>query len=163
RVRDLSRDLAVSGLENEGGVDVAVRSFRADGPLADKRGRILRRRGAGFRFVLCGRRQSGGNPKRRGNADGEQRVHVRTLWGNTRVQISPYPISSASAPRREIEEASRRLGLAEALGIQSVPNRTLWQAALVRAHQSRVVVYDTLFVELAVRERVPFVSFDAEL
>src|SRR5206468_9318875 len=44
-----------------------------------------------------------------------------------------------------------------------VANRTLWQAALVRAHQSKIAVYDTLFVELAVRERLPLVTFDAAL
>jgi len=44
-----------------------------------------------------------------------------------------------------------------------VPNRTLWQGALVRAHQSKVAVYDTLFVELAARERLPLATFDAAL
>jgi predicted nucleic acid-binding protein len=62
-----------------------------------------------------------------------------------------------------IDEAANRLTLADGLGIHVVPNRTLWQAALVRAHQSRVAVYDTLFVELAVRERLPLVTFDAAL
>jgi predicted nucleic acid-binding protein len=63
----------------------------------------------------------------------------------------------------DLDEAARRLALAEALGIQTVPNRALWQGALVRAHHSRVAVYDTLFVELAVRERLPLVTFDAAL
>ena len=62
-----------------------------------------------------------------------------------------------------IEEAANRLTLADGLGIHGVPNRTLWQAALVRAHQSKVAVYDTLFVELAVREKLPLVTFDAAL
>ena len=44
-----------------------------------------------------------------------------------------------------IEEAITRLALADSLGILAVPNRTLWQGALVRAHQSGVAVYDTLF------------------
>lgn len=35
--------------------------------------------------------------------------------------------------------------------------------ALVRAHESGVAAYDTLFVELAVRERLPPATFDAAL
>lgn len=62
-----------------------------------------------------------------------------------------------------LEEAGNRLTLADALGIHVVPNRTLWQGALVRAHQSKVAVYDTLFVELAVREQLPLATFDATL
>jgi predicted nucleic acid-binding protein len=62
-----------------------------------------------------------------------------------------------------IEDAVNRLTLADGLGIHAVPNRTLWQAALVRAHQSKVAVYDTLFVELAVRQGLPFATFDAAL
>jgi predicted nucleic acid-binding protein len=62
-----------------------------------------------------------------------------------------------------IEEAAHRLTLADGLAFHVVPNRTLWQAALVRAHHSKVAVYDTLFVELAVREKLPLVTFDAAL
>lgn len=62
-----------------------------------------------------------------------------------------------------LEEAGNRLTLADGLGIHAVPNRTLWQGALVRAHQSKVAVYDTLFVELAVREQLPLATFDAAL
>ena len=59
-----------------------------------------------------------------------------------------------------IDEAAKRLILADGLGIHSVANRTLWQGALVRAHEANVAVYDTLFVELAVREQVPLATFD---
>jgi predicted nucleic acid-binding protein len=62
-----------------------------------------------------------------------------------------------------LDEASRRLTLASNLGIHSVSHRTLWQGALVRAHQSGIAVYDTMFVELAVRERLPLVTFDSAL
>ena len=62
-----------------------------------------------------------------------------------------------------IEDATSRLTLADGLGIHSVPNRTLWQAALVRAHRSRVAVYETLFVELAARQQLPLATFDAAL
>ena len=73
------------------------------------------------------------------------------LWMATRHQILT------------IEEAIARLALADSLGIHAVPNRMLWQGALVRAHQSGVAVYDTLFVELAARERLPLATFDAGL
>ena len=59
-----------------------------------------------------------------------------------------------------LDEAAKRLTLADGLGIHSVANRTLWQGALARAHESNVAVYDTLFVELAVREQVPLATFD---
>ncbi len=62
-----------------------------------------------------------------------------------------------------IEEAAARLNLANGLGIFTVPNRTLWQGAFMRAHQSGVAVYDTLFVELAAREQMPLATFDAAL
>jgi predicted nucleic acid-binding protein len=62
-----------------------------------------------------------------------------------------------------LEEAGNRLTLADGLGVHVVPNRTLWQGALVRAHQSKVAVNDTLFVELAVREQLPLATFDATL
>ena len=62
-----------------------------------------------------------------------------------------------------LEEAAARLMLADGLGIHSVSNRSLWQGALIRAHQSNVAVYDTLFVELAAREHLPLATFDAAL
>jgi predicted nucleic acid-binding protein len=62
-----------------------------------------------------------------------------------------------------LHEAAKRLTLADGLGVHAVSNRTLWQGALVRAHQTNTAVYDTLFVELAVREQLPFATFDAAL
>jgi predicted nucleic acid-binding protein len=62
-----------------------------------------------------------------------------------------------------LDEAAKRLTLADGLGVHAVPNRTLWQGALVRAHQTNTAVYDTLFVELAVREQLPLATFDAAL
>lgn len=62
-----------------------------------------------------------------------------------------------------LDDAAQRLTLVDGLAIHTIPNRTLWQAALVRAHASNVAVYDTLFVELAVRERLPLATFDRAL
>jgi predicted nucleic acid-binding protein len=61
------------------------------------------------------------------------------------------------------EEGPKRLALAARLGIHSVPSRTLRQGALVRAVSSGVAVYDTLFVELAVRQELPLTTFDRKV
>jgi predicted nucleic acid-binding protein len=76
-------------------------------------------------------------------------AHV--LWMATRHKIL------------SLDDAANRLTLADGLRINAVPNRTLWQGALVRAHQANIAVYDTLFVELAVREQLPLATFDAAL
>lgn len=56
-----------------------------------------------------------------------------------------------------------RLGLARRLGIESVATSALSQGALLRAIESGVSVYDTLFVELAARAACPLVTFDKAL
>jgi predicted nucleic acid-binding protein len=58
------------------------------------------------------------------------------------------------------EDGAARLRLAMRLGIESVPLHTLLQGALLRAVTSGMAVYDTLFVELAVREACPLATFD---
>ena len=61
------------------------------------------------------------------------------------------------------QEAPGKLSLAVRLGVRSVAMRSLWHGALVRSLQSGVAVYDTLFVELADRERLPLATFDRKL
>jgi predicted nucleic acid-binding protein len=61
------------------------------------------------------------------------------------------------------EEGHRRLDFAARLRIRSVSPRSLWQGALARAIATDVAVYDTLFVELAARRRLPLVTFDARI
>jgi len=61
------------------------------------------------------------------------------------------------------KDAPAKLALAARLGLRSVPVRTLWHGALVRSLQSGVTVYDTLFVELADRERLTLATFDRKL
>lgn len=63
----------------------------------------------------------------------------------------------------DADEGHKRLDLAARLGVRSVSNRPLWQAALARAIDAGVSVYDTLFVELAVRRRLPLVTFDSKV
>ena len=55
----------------------------------------------------------------------------------------------------EAHEGPKRLDLAAGLGGHSVPSRKLWHGALTRAVGSGTAAYDTLFVELAGRERLP--------
>lgn len=57
-------------------------------------------------------------------------------------------------------EGPVRLGLARRLGIESVATATLCQGALLRAIESGVSAYDTLFVELAARSACPLLTFD---
>lgn len=73
---------------------------------------------------------------------------ANALWMAVRHNVLP------------LNEAIERLALADGLTIHSVPNRMLWQSALVRAHRSNIAVYDTLFVELADREHVRLATFD---
>ena len=60
-------------------------------------------------------------------------------------------------------EGPVKLSFAARLGVHSVATRTLWHGALLRAVQTGVAVYDTLFIELAERERAPLVTFDRRL
>ncbi len=61
------------------------------------------------------------------------------------------------------EEGPVRLSLARRLGIESAATDTLCQGALLRSVTSGIAVYDTLFVELAVRSKCPLVTFDKAL
>lgn len=83
-----------------------------------------------------------------------------TLW---EAELSNVLWMAARTALIDKPMALRRLALAGRLGIRSVPTRRLWRGALARALNSDVAAYDTLFVELAVRERRPLVTFDARL
>ena len=63
----------------------------------------------------------------------------------------------------EAHEGPKRLDLAAGLGVHSVPSRQLWHGALTRAVRSGLAAYDTLFVELADRERLPLATFDKKV
>ena len=83
-----------------------------------------------------------------------------TLWEAELANVVWMAVRAGALPAAE---APARLTLAGRLGIHSIPSRRLWQGALLRAIQSGAAVYDTLFVELADREGVPLVTFDAKL
>ena len=83
-----------------------------------------------------------------------------SLW---EAEVSNVLWMAARSGLIDKREALRRLGMAARLGIRSVPIRRLWRGALARAMNSNVAAYDTLFVELAVRERKQLATFDARL
>lgn len=62
-----------------------------------------------------------------------------------------------------VERLSEIFRAVESLPIASVEVSELWRGAVARAIASRQSAYDTLFVELALRERVPMASYDAAL
>lgn len=61
------------------------------------------------------------------------------------------------------EEGHQKLDSAARLRIESVANRSLWQAALTRSLSSGAAVYDTLFIELAVQRGLSLATFDKAL
>ncbi|MGE0449246.1 MAG: type II toxin-antitoxin system VapC family toxin [Vicinamibacterales bacterium] len=73
---------------------------------------------------------------------------ANVVWMAVRAGV----VSAADGPAR--------LALARRLGIESIATSTLSQGALLRAIESGVSVYDTLFVELAARSSCPLITFD---
>lgn len=82
------------------------------------------------------------------------------LWEAEFANIVWMAVRTGALPP---QEAPAKLSLAGQLGLQSVPVRALWQAALLRSVQTGVAVYDTLFVELADREHLALVTHDRRL
>lgn len=76
---------------------------------------------------------------------------TNVVWMAVRTGVLPAP------------EGPARLGLARRLGIESIATATLCQGALLRAIESGVSAYDTLFVELAARSDCPLLTFDKAL
>ncbi len=60
----------------------------------------------------------------------------------------------------DLEVGLARLLLTARLGIVSIDQAELWEAAIRRAFDANHPAYDTLFVELAARESIPLVTFD---
>ena len=99
-------------------------------------------------------------------------AEARRFWRSVKLPIAPalWEAEIANVVWMAVRgnvlpstEAPRRLSLAAGLGIESVPSKSLWHGALARAVSSGVAVYDTLFIELAVREKAPLATFDGKL
>ena len=65
--------------------------------------------------------------------------------------------------RLSAEEVDSIISIADRLRITSVDVSDLWRGAVVRAVANSHPVYDTLFVELAVREKTRVASYDRGL
>ena len=89
-----------------------------------------------------------------------EEILAPALWEAEIANVVWMAVRAGVLPPRQ---APIRLTLAARLGVRSVPIRALWQGALVRSMQAGVTVYDTLFVELAERERLPLATFDRKL
>jgi predicted nucleic acid-binding protein len=87
-------------------------------------------------------------------------VIAPALWEAELANVVWMAIRKGIVPARD---GPRRLDLAGRLGIRSVPSRTLWQGALSCAVESGLAAYDTLFVELARRERLVLATFDSKI
>lgn len=81
-------------------------------------------------------------------------------WAAKLANVVWMAVRGGVIPKRE---ASRRLYLASRLQVRSVSVRLLWRGALARSIESNLAVSDTLFVELAMRRRLPLVTFDRKL
>ncbi|MBV9157086.1 MAG: type II toxin-antitoxin system VapC family toxin [Acidobacteriaceae bacterium] len=97
---------------------------------------------------------------------------VRQFWREAAETLAPaiweaelanviWKAVRASVANRD--EGLQRLRFASRLGIQSVPSKSLWEGALLRAVDAGMTVYDTLFVELAIREQLPLATFDSQV
>jgi predicted nucleic acid-binding protein len=99
-------------------------------------------------------------------------AETRAFWENLREPLAPalweaeianVVWMSVRAGVLDTAPALAKLHLARRLGIHTVATRALWHGALLRSVETGVAVYDTLFVELAERERAPLVTFDQRL
>lgn len=91
---------------------------------------------------------------------GDHDLMAPALWEAELANIVWMSVRAGVLPTTD---APVKLGLAAGLIIHSIPNRSLWHGALLRALRSDTAVYDTLFVELAERENVNLVTFDRKL
>ncbi len=82
------------------------------------------------------------------------------LWEAELVNVIWMAVRAGVLPPQEVPS---RLSLAAGLNVRSISVRSLWHGALLRSLQSGVTVYDTLFVELADRERLALATFDRKL
>lgn len=89
-----------------------------------------------------------------------ERVHTPLAPAHWEAELANVVWMAVKAGVVSAVDAPARLGLARRLGIESIVTTTLSQGALLRAIESGVSVYDTLFVELAARSSCPMITFD---
>lgn len=89
-----------------------------------------------------------------------RQVHAPASW---EAEVANVVWMATRAGLLDGKQGIERLRLARSLDVASVPVAELWEGALVRAVASDHPVYDTLFVELAVRLGCPLATFDRGL
>ena len=99
-------------------------------------------------------------------------VEAREFWQATDEPVAPAHWQTELANvvwmavrtgTLSASEGHRRLDFASRLRLRSVPIGSLWQSALTLSLDSGLSAYDTLFVALARRRRLPLVTFDKQI
>jgi predicted nucleic acid-binding protein len=99
-------------------------------------------------------------------------VEAREFWQATDEPVAPAHWQAELANvvwmavrtgTLSANEGHRRLDFASRLRLRSVPIGSLWQSALTLSLDSGLSAYDTLFVALARRRRLPLVTFDKQI
>lgn len=99
-------------------------------------------------------------------------VEAREFWQATDEPVAPAHWQTELANvvwmavrtgTLSANEGHRRLDFASRLRLRSVPIGSLWQSALTLSLDSGLSAYDTLFVALARRRRLPLVTFDKQI
>ena len=102
----------------------------------------------------------------------DHEIETREFWAGLREPLAPalWEAELSNVIWMSVRsgvvtpgDAPMKLELARRLGINTVPVRSLWNGALLRAIESGIAVYDTLFIELAERENLSLVTFDKRL
>lgn len=97
---------------------------------------------------------------------------VRSFWSEIREPLAPAHWEAelanvvwltVRAGLLSAGDAVIRLVSATSLNIYSVPTHTLWSGALTISLDSGLAIYDSLFVELAVRERLKLATYDRKI
>ncbi len=91
---------------------------------------------------------------------GVKEVQAPAIWAAELVNVVWMAVTNGVLSS---EEGHRRLQLAGRLHVRSVPVPALWHRALARSIEKKLPVYDTLFVALAERERLPLATFDSKV
>lgn len=92
----------------------------------------------------------------------EGRAFVPALWP---VEVGNALLTATRRGRFNVDECPGICASLEALPIEIDPVSTsrAWGAALAQAHRHRLSSYDAMYLELAVRMRLPLATLDGDL
>lgn len=92
--------------------------------------------------------------------EGTSELLAPALWEAELANTVWMVVRTGVLPARE---SLGMLTLAIRLGVRTTETRALWGAAFLRSLESGLSIYDTLFVELASRMRLPLATFDRKI